>query len=103
MKKDVGPMITQVLEKMIQNSKRHVLLMCELIEGGKELTIVVKVATAVHEESRGGFEPCSVRWITQTLERPVSTVHKILRNILHCYPYKINHAQELLPSDLPAR
>ncbi|GFY35313.1 protein FAM200B [Trichonephila clavipes] len=41
--------------------------------------------------------------IARTLDRLVSTVHKILRNNLHCYPYKTSHVQELLPSGLPAR
>ena len=35
--------------------------------------------------------------------RPIITVYEILRNILHCYPYKICHVQELFLSDLPAR
>ncbi|GBM00545.1 hypothetical protein AVEN_77355-1 [Araneus ventricosus] len=64
---------------------------------------VEEVATAVQEESSGGVLPCSAREISRALDRPVSTVHKILRNILHCYPYKISHVQELFPSDLPAR
>ncbi|GBN66443.1 hypothetical protein AVEN_71821-1 [Araneus ventricosus] len=34
---------------------------------------------------------------------PVSTVRKILRNILQCYPFKITHVQELVPADLPKR
>ncbi|GIY45392.1 uncharacterized protein CEXT_561501 [Caerostris extrusa] len=34
---------------------------------------------------------------------PVSTVHKILRNILHCYSYKITHVQDLHTTDLPVR
>ncbi|GBO15961.1 hypothetical protein AVEN_123548-1 [Araneus ventricosus] len=33
----------------------------------------------------------------------VSTVRKILRNILRCYPFKITQVQELVPSDLPKR
>ncbi|GBM18396.1 hypothetical protein AVEN_72738-1 [Araneus ventricosus] len=37
------------------------------------------------------------------LNVPVSTVHKILRNILQCYPFKITHIQELVPADLPKR
>ncbi|GBL80317.1 hypothetical protein AVEN_92235-1 [Araneus ventricosus] len=34
---------------------------------------------------------------------PVSTVRKILRNILQCYPFKITRVQELVPADLPKR
>ena len=36
-------------------------------------------------------------------DRAVSKLHKILRNKLHCYPYKISHVQKLLPVDLLAR
>ncbi|GBM74277.1 hypothetical protein AVEN_109096-1 [Araneus ventricosus] len=41
--------------------------------------------------------------ISRTLYMPVSTVRKILRNILQCYPFKITHVQELIPADLPKR
>ncbi|GBL93011.1 hypothetical protein AVEN_54647-1 [Araneus ventricosus] len=34
---------------------------------------------------------------------PVSTVRKILRNTLQCYPFKITHVQKLVPADLPKR
>ncbi|GBN36134.1 hypothetical protein AVEN_47134-1 [Araneus ventricosus] len=30
---------------------------------------------------------------------PVSTVRKILRNILQCYPFEITHVQDLVPAD----
>ena len=33
----------------------------------------------------------------------VITVYKFLRDILHCYPFKITHVQELLSADIPAR
>ena len=46
---------------------------------------------------------CRAREIARTLDRRVSTGHKILRNILHCYPYKISYVQELFSSDLPVR
>ncbi|GBN58974.1 hypothetical protein AVEN_243417-1 [Araneus ventricosus] len=39
----------------------------------------------------------------RTLDKPVSTFRKILRNILQCYPFKITHVQELVPADLPKR
>ncbi|GFT75855.1 DUF4817 domain-containing protein [Trichonephila clavipes] len=79
--------------------------MCNLVEGGKRVnsTEVEEVATAVQVESSGGLQLCRAREIVRTLDKPVSTVHKTLRSILHCYPYQISHVQELLPSDLPAR
>ena len=33
----------------------------------------------------------------------VSTVHKILRNILHYYPHNITFVEKLFPADLPVR
>ena len=62
-----------------------------------------EVATAFQEESDSGVQPCSARGIARTLDKPTSTVLKIVRNILPCYPHKIGHVQELLPSDLAAR
>ncbi|GBN56623.1 hypothetical protein AVEN_126006-1 [Araneus ventricosus] len=44
---------------------------------------------------------CSERGISRTFDMPVSTVRKILLNILQCYPFKITHVQELFPADLP--
>ncbi|GFU78732.1 retrovirus-related Pol polyprotein from transposon opus [Trichonephila clavipes] len=55
------------------------------------------------EETSGDLQSCSARGIARTLDSPVSTVHKILRNILHSYPCKISHLDEFLPPDLPAR
>ena len=49
------------------------------------------------------MKQCRARGIALTLDRPVSTAHKILQNKLHCYLYKISHVQELFPSDLLAR
>ena len=65
--------------------------------------VVEEVATALQEGSAGGVQPWSARGIARTLDRPKSTVLKIVRNILRCYLYKIGHVQELLPSDLATR
>ncbi|GBM47056.1 hypothetical protein AVEN_179784-1 [Araneus ventricosus] len=103
MKKGVGPMIVQGLLKMIQKFEKTGFFAVQSGRGRKKIdsTVVEEVTTAVQEESSGGVQPCSAREIARTLDRPVSTVHKILRNILHCYPYKISYMQELFPSDLP--
>ena len=44
---------------------------------------------------------CSAQRIARSLDMFVSMVQKILRNILHCYPHRIIHVQDLLPADLP--
>ncbi|GBO19946.1 hypothetical protein AVEN_10825-1 [Araneus ventricosus] len=66
-------------------------------------TSVEDVATALQEASSSALGTCSARGISQTLNMPVSTVRKILQNILQCYPFKITHVQELVPADLPKR
>ncbi|GBN75379.1 hypothetical protein AVEN_8064-1 [Araneus ventricosus] len=98
-------MTVQGLLKMIQKFEKTGSFAVQSGRGRKRIdsTVVEEVATAVQEESSGGVQPCSAREIARTLDRPVSTVNKILRNILHCYPYKISHVQESFPSDLPAR
>ena len=53
----------------------------------------------MQDESSASVQPCNAGNNAQTLDRHVSTVHKILQNILHCYPYKISHMQELLLAD----
>ncbi|GBN79242.1 hypothetical protein AVEN_188634-1 [Araneus ventricosus] len=64
-------------------------------------TSVEDVVTALQEASSSGLGTCSARGISRTLDKPVSTARKILRNILQCYPFKITHVQELVPPDLP--
>ncbi|GBM56432.1 hypothetical protein AVEN_56117-1 [Araneus ventricosus] len=63
-------------------------------------TSVEDVATALLEASSSALGTCSARGISRTLDMLVSTVRKILRNILQCYTFKITHIQELVPTDL---
>ncbi|GBN58893.1 hypothetical protein AVEN_84747-1 [Araneus ventricosus] len=95
-----GPMTVQGLLKMIQKFEKTGSFSVQSGRGRK------RIDSTVVEEVAGGVE----RWcatVQCTGNCPtigiLSTVHKILRNILHCYPYKISHVQELRPSDLPAR
>ncbi|GBM04510.1 hypothetical protein AVEN_197911-1 [Araneus ventricosus] len=64
---------------------------------------VEDVATALQEASSSALGTYSAWEISRTLDRPVSTVLKILRNILQCYLFKITHVQELVPTHLPKR
>ncbi|GBM51963.1 hypothetical protein AVEN_194258-1 [Araneus ventricosus] len=66
-------------------------------------TSVENVATALEEASSSALGTCSARGISRTSDMPVNTVHKILRNILQCYPFKIKYVQALVPADLPKR
>ncbi|GBN25927.1 hypothetical protein AVEN_142851-1 [Araneus ventricosus] len=66
-------------------------------------TSVEDVATALWEASSSALGTCSARGIFRALRMPVSTVRKILQNILQCYLFKITYVQELVPADLPKR
>ena len=100
--KGVGPMTVQSLLKIIQKFEKTGSFDLQSGRGREKIdsTVDEEVATAVQEELSGGVK--TYTGIARTLDRPVSKVHKLLRNILHCYPYKISHVQELFPSDIPA-
>ena len=74
--------------------------MGSLVPGGKkiDLMLIEEVATTVQEELS---DPAVHRDLVN-IDRSVSMVHKIW-SILHGYPYKISHVEELLPADLSAR
>ena len=65
--------------------------------------VVEDVAIALVKGTSSGVQTFSASGIARCLDMPASTVHKIIRIILHRYPYKITHVQELLPTDLPRR
>ncbi|GBO24653.1 hypothetical protein AVEN_112780-1 [Araneus ventricosus] len=66
-------------------------------------TSVEEVATALQEASSSALGTYGARGFSRTLDMPVSTVRKILRSILQCYPFKITYIQELVSADLPKR
>ena len=97
-------MIVQGLLKIIQKFEKTGAFHVQSGKCKKKIDlIVVEVATAEQEESSSGVKPCSARGIARTCDRPVSIVHKILRNILHCYRYKIDHVKEFFFFVLPSR
>jgi hypothetical protein len=103
MRKGAGPMSAKGLVNMVTKFEETFNVKPGRGRKRNAPSSVEDVATALQEGSCGGAQTCSARGIARTLDMPVSTVHKILRNILHCYPYKITHVQELLQADLPAR
>ena len=56
-----------------------------------------------HSISNIGVRARSLRGIAWTLDIPMSTVNKSLRNVRRCYPCKMTHVQELFPADLLMR
>ena len=65
--------------------------------------VVEDVAKALEEGTSSGMQTSSAHGLARCLDMPASTVHKIIRNILHCYPYKMINVQELLSDGLPRR
>ncbi|GBL68078.1 hypothetical protein AVEN_224854-1 [Araneus ventricosus] len=84
------------LKKMIYEFEEPVSFDVKCGRGGKPIasTSVEEVARALLEESSSALQTCSA--LSRNLDMPVSTVRKILRNILQCYPFKITHVQELV-------
>ncbi|GBO42642.1 hypothetical protein AVEN_256411-1 [Araneus ventricosus] len=66
-------------------------------------TSMEDIPTELQQSSSSDLRTCSSWGISRTLDMPVNTDRKFLRNILQCYPFKITHAQELVPADLPKR
>ena len=68
-------------------------------EGDSSLwNVVDEVAVAVaHRAERAPNSATSARAVSRELGVPWSTVRKILRCILHWYPYKIQIVQKLNP------
>ena len=65
--------------KMIQEFEKTGSFDVQSVRGRKRIDsmVIEKVATAKQEESSDGVKSCSVRGIVQTLDKPVSTVHKM--------------------------
>ncbi|GBM27867.1 hypothetical protein AVEN_66415-1 [Araneus ventricosus] len=79
------------LKKMIDKSEESDSFDVKCGGGRKAIawTSVEDVATALQEASSSAFGTCSAQEISRTLGMLVSTVRKILRNILQRYPFKI--------------
>ncbi|GFV52362.1 uncharacterized protein TNCV_855321 [Trichonephila clavipes] len=65
---------------------------------------IEKVALQVEEDKASNMQAStSVRCVAEALDLPRSTIQKIMRNILHYYPYKLQLVQEFLPHDFETR
>ncbi|GBN70247.1 hypothetical protein AVEN_199609-1 [Araneus ventricosus] len=98
-----GPMTAFGLKKTIDKFEESGSFDVKCGRGRKAIASmsVEYVARELQEASRSAFGTCSARGISRTLDMPVSTVRKILRNILQCHPFKITYVQKLIPPDLP--
>lgn len=80
-----------VLKKLIDKFKETSLFDSKCGKGTNTIASmsVADVATASQEVPRSALGMCCAREISRNLDMPVSTVQKILHNILQRYPYKI--------------
>ena len=70
---------------------------------GMEKKAVVRCLPKLRRKEIKNKQTWSAWRIPRFLNMPVSRVYEISPNILHRYPYKISHIQELLSTDLPVR
>lgn len=100
-----GPITTNGLRKMIAKFEETGSFHVKRGRGRKPVSAAAleDVATALQEQTISDAGISSARGISRMLDMPISTVRKVLRNILRCYPYKITHVQQLLPADLESR
>ncbi|GBN62956.1 hypothetical protein AVEN_38508-1 [Araneus ventricosus] len=77
------------LKKMIDKFEESGSFDVKCVRGRKALASpsVEDVAAALQEASSSALGTCSARRIYRTLDMPVSTVRKTLRNSLQCYPF----------------
>lgn len=53
------------------------------------------VATTLQQKSNTSKRSCNAQEIPWSFNTPVRTVHKILQNMLHCFPTKFSNSQDL--------
>lgn len=104
LKKGGGPISVRAMEAMIKKFEETGSFDVRRGRGRKPIpsASVEDVALSL-EEGRNTQGTTSARGIARSLHMPLSTVLKILRSILKCYPYKITHVQQLLNTDFAQR
>ncbi|GFV29120.1 uncharacterized protein TNCV_4601521 [Trichonephila clavipes] len=66
--------------------------------------VVEDVATAIVDQSMDNVIGCSsARAVSRHLGVPYSTVWNVLRKVVHFFPYKIRHNQQLMANDREKR
>ncbi|GFX06307.1 uncharacterized protein TNCV_505271 [Trichonephila clavipes] len=66
--------------------------------------VIEDVATAIVDQSMDNVIGCSsARAVSRHLGVPYSTVWNVLRKVVHFFPYKIRHNQQLMANDREKR
>jgi len=72
------------LKRMIKKSEDSFVVKYSIERKSVASTSVKEVAIALQEKTSSDVQTCKARGNAHSLGMPVSTVHKILRNIQHC-------------------
>ena len=101
-----GPMSINGLKKMMKKFEETGELGVAPGRGRRPIPVEVvdEVAVAVADRAaHASTSATSARAVARELSLPWSTVRKVLRCILHWYPYKIQIVHQLKPQDIPQR
>ncbi|GFX66892.1 DUF4817 domain-containing protein [Trichonephila clavipes] len=97
-----GPLLPQALKRMIARFEKTGHLGVQPGRGRKSThsDVVEDVATAIVDQSMDNVIGCSsAREVSRHLGVPFSTVWNVLRKVVHFFPYKIRHNQQLMAND----
>ncbi|GFW18470.1 uncharacterized protein TNCV_1184971 [Trichonephila clavipes] len=101
-----GPLLPQALKRMIARFEKTGHLGVQPGRGCKSTRsdVVEDVATAIVDQSMDNVIGCSsARAVSRHLGVPYSTVWNVLRKVVHFFPYKIRHNQQLMANDREKR
>ncbi|GFX03738.1 uncharacterized protein TNCV_2113101 [Trichonephila clavipes] len=101
-----GPFLPQTLKRMIARFEKTGHLGVQPGRGRKSTRsdVVEDVATAIVDQSMDNVIGCSsARAVSRHLGVLYSTVWNVLRKVVHFFPYKIRHNQQLMANDREKR
>ncbi|GFV32773.1 uncharacterized protein TNCV_3312541 [Trichonephila clavipes] len=101
-----GSLLPQALKRMIARFEKTGHLGVQPGRGRKSTRsdVVEDVATAIVDQSMDNVIGCSsARAVSRHLGVPYSTVWIVLRKVMHFFPYKIRHNQQLMANDREKR
>jgi hypothetical protein len=102
MRKGNGPLSVNSLKEMVKKFEITGFLKVQSGRGQKPVPQdkIEEVATVIVDREQDSIaDTSSARGVARNLDMPYSTVWKILRKIIHFYPYKISQVKELHNND----
>ncbi|GFS83592.1 uncharacterized protein TNCV_1658011 [Trichonephila clavipes] len=101
-----GPLLPQALKRMIARFEETGHFGVQPSRGRKSTrsNVVEDVATSIVDQSMDNVIGCSsARAVSRHLGVPYFTVWNVLRKVVHFFPYKIRHNQQLMANDREKR